>query len=99
MDVAVALRDARRAAGLSEAALAARAGTSQATISAYEHGRKAPSVDTLERLLSVAGSRLTVVSTRPQARMPSRAEHARTARGLLDVIALGEALPVRHERE
>ena len=52
MDAAASLRDARRRAGLTQAELARRAGTSQATISAYEHGRKEPSVETLGRLLA-----------------------------------------------
>ena len=60
MDVAAAISSARREAGLSQAALAERGGTSQATVSAYENGRKQPSVATLSRLLAAAGSRLTV---------------------------------------
>src|SRR5438309_10228565 len=47
MDVPSILRQARRGAGLSQSALAARAQTSQATVSAYESGRKQPSVETL----------------------------------------------------
>jgi transcriptional regulator with XRE-family HTH domain len=49
----------RRAAGLSQAELARRAGTSRPTLSAYEHGRKSPSLDTLERLLAAAGFELS----------------------------------------
>ena len=60
MDAASAIRAARRRAGLTQGALAARAGTSQATVSAYESGRKQPSVATLDRLLAAAGSRLPV---------------------------------------
>ena len=48
----------RRAAGLSQGAFAARAGTSRTAVSAYEHGRKSPSLDTVERLLSGAGYEL-----------------------------------------
>jgi transcriptional regulator with XRE-family HTH domain len=97
MDVARALRDARRRAGLSQAALAARTRTSQATISSYERGRKLPSVDTLSRLLAAMGCRLAVEAG-PQDE-PTPPEHARTARRLADVLALAEALPSRHERE
>ena len=50
----------RRAAGLSQAELARRAGTSRPTVSAYEHGRKSPSLDTLARLLTAAGYELDV---------------------------------------
>lgn len=55
------LRGARHRAGLSQEELARRTGTSRPTLSAYEHGRKAPSVRTLERLLSGAGARLDTV--------------------------------------
>lgn len=48
----------RRVAGLSQGELARRAGTSRPTVSAYEHGRKSPSLDTLERLLDAAGYQL-----------------------------------------
>lgn len=49
---------ARRRAGLSQLEVARRAGTSRPTLSAYEHGRKAPTADTLERLLAAAGEEL-----------------------------------------
>lgn len=48
----------RRAAGLSQDELAARAGTSRTAVSAYEHGRKSPSLDTVDRLVSAAGYEL-----------------------------------------
>ena len=93
MDVPATLRSARRQAGLSQADLARRAGTSQATISAYESGRKVPSVETLTRLLAATGSHLAV--ERDVARLPTRAEQEQTARALADVLALAEALPAR----
>jgi len=93
MDIPETLRRAREEAGLSQSALAARAGTSQATISAYESGRKQPSVETLGRLLAATGRRLTVERALP--REPSPSEHARTARALVDVLALAGALPSR----
>nr|WP_296773425.1 helix-turn-helix transcriptional regulator [Rhodococcus sp. (in: high G+C Gram-positive bacteria)] len=46
---------ARRAAGLTQGELALRAHTSRPTLSAYENGRKSPSLETLERLLGEAG--------------------------------------------
>ncbi|WP_123815447.1 helix-turn-helix transcriptional regulator [Myceligenerans xiligouense] len=49
------LQEARVAAGLSQAALAARAGTSRTTLSAYEHGRKTPALSTAERIVAEAG--------------------------------------------
>jgi transcriptional regulator with XRE-family HTH domain len=54
------LREARLAVGISQKDLAERAGTSRPTLSAYEHGRKVPSVDTLQRLLSELGYLLSV---------------------------------------
>ena len=49
---------ARQDSGVSQFELARRAGTSRPTLSAYEHGRKAPTADTLERLLAAAGFRI-----------------------------------------
>lgn len=95
MDPARTLRDARIGAALTQAELAARAGTSQATLSAYERGRKEPSLATLDRLLRATGRRL---STAPAAREPTRAELELTARRLTDVLDLAAALPTRHER-
>lgn len=89
------LLDARTAAGLTQAELAARAGTSQATLSAYERGRKEPTVATLDRLLRATGLRLT---SEPVARQPTRTELERASRQLADVLDLAATLPTRHER-
>lgn len=48
----------RRRARLSQDAFAGRAGTSRTAVSAYEHGRKSPSLDTVERLFAGAGYEL-----------------------------------------
>jgi hypothetical protein len=58
------IKEARAAAGLTQAELARRAGTSQPTIAAYEAGDKIPNVDTLQRLLRAAGTNLT--TSRPR---------------------------------
>jgi transcriptional regulator with XRE-family HTH domain len=59
--VSVALLErVRHEAGLSQEELAARAGTSRTTLSAYERGRKSPTLATVERLLDSAGFELTV---------------------------------------
>jgi transcriptional regulator with XRE-family HTH domain len=97
MDIAADLRTARERAGLTQALLARRTGTSQATISAYESGRKEPSVATLDRLLAATGSRLAVVPGARPVVEPTPAQHARVGRSLVDVLALAEALPTRHE--
>lgn len=53
------LSAARESAGLSKTDLAARAHTSRSTLSAYEHGRVSPTLDTAERILAAAGHRLS----------------------------------------
>lgn len=88
MDAAAELRTARRRAGQTQRELARAAGTSQATIAAYESGAKTPGVDTLSRLLAAAGCRLTVV---PDRRSPAELELA--GQRLVQVLELAEALP------
>lgn len=84
--------EARRSAGLSQQELACRAHTSRPTLSAYEHGRKSPTLATAARLLAEAGFELTM-----QSRVRF-AEHT-TARGraillpsVLPRLPLGQAL-------
>jgi transcriptional regulator with XRE-family HTH domain len=86
MDASNALREARVRAGLTQAALAERAGTSQATVSAYEAGRKDPSVATL-----------TIEPAADAVIEPSPAELARRGRELVAVLELAAALPTHHE--
>lgn len=52
------IREARERSGLTQTELAKRAGTSRPTLSAYEHNRVSPTLDTAERLLDAAGYRL-----------------------------------------
>lgn len=96
MDPGSAIRRARLRAGLTQHALANRAGTSQATLSAYESGRKQPSVGTLDRLLAAAGARLTVVPADAREREPGPGELARRGRDFVRALELAEALPVSH---
>lgn len=98
MNVPETIRSARARAGLTQAELARRSGTSQATISAYESGRKQPSVATLVRLLAASGRRLTVEAG-PAAVEPSRDRLRESGRILADVLELAEALPARREPE
>lgn len=60
MDTARILAAVRRETGLTQVELARRAGTSQAAVSAYESGRRSPSVATFERLLAACGFRARV---------------------------------------
>lgn len=87
----------RRQRGYTQAQLAARAGTSQPVISAYEHGRRDPTTGTLRRLIAATGERLDL-RLAPAAEAPaippatSASEHA--AR-LVDVLLLADAIPAR----
>jgi transcriptional regulator with XRE-family HTH domain len=60
MDRAYLLERARRARGLTQAQLAARAGTSQATLSAYERGAKSPSLKVAARIIAATGHDLNL---------------------------------------
>jgi len=60
MDVAELVRTARRHAGLSQRAFAAKAGVHAGTVAAVEAGRRAPSVAVLATLVDAAGLELAV---------------------------------------
>ena len=92
MDIRMSLRSLRSRAGLTTRELAARAGTSHATISAYEHGQKVPGSDTLDRIATAAGG---VVLVRPEGGGFSGSAHARE---FLDALLLTEHLPARHRQ-
>ena len=72
MDAATLIRTTREGAGLSQDALAARAGTSQPAVSRYESGASSPSVETLDRLLAAMGSRLELVAEASTRRLDVR---------------------------
>jgi transcriptional regulator with XRE-family HTH domain len=55
------LARARQWSGLSQAELSKRSRTSRPTLSAYEHGRKSPSLATAERIVEAAGFTLDLV--------------------------------------
>lgn len=94
------LSRARLDAGLSQEELARRAHTSRTTLSAYEHGRKSPTLATVERLLAQTGYALALVldvefERRPLARgrvmyVPTALPRLQVARALARV-----ALPLR----
>ncbi len=54
---------ARNRVGISKAELARRSATSRSTLSAYEHGRVSPTLETLERVLSSTRQRLELAPT------------------------------------
>lgn len=86
------IRRARQRSGLSLRELASRAGTSHATVAAYEAGRKIPTVATLDRIVRACGLELRVQLT------PAPAGADREARGreLAEVLELAERFPARH---
>lgn len=85
------VRDARARAGLSLRALAERAGTSHATLAAYEAGRKTPGFETLQRILTACGFALEV---RLSLRIRERDGLARGDE-LEQVLRLADVFPVR----
>lgn len=66
------IRMARRQARLTQQALAGRAATTQSAISAYESGRRSPSVQTLARILAAAGLELRMRAVEPDSHDASR---------------------------
>jgi transcriptional regulator with XRE-family HTH domain len=94
MDAGRTLRRARVNAGLSLRALADRAGTSHATLLAYEAGRAVPRVDTLDRILRAAGYATDI----EVARRADASDGQRVAKGteLLEALELAAMFPARH---
>jgi transcriptional regulator with XRE-family HTH domain len=97
MDAPTILRTARREARLTLRELADRAGTSHATLSAYEHAAKTPTVDTFARVLRAAGYVLDGALTRRIEADPRTG----LARGdeLAAVLELAAQFPARHDAE
>ena len=62
MDRLTIIELARRGAGLTQAELAHRAGTTQSAVSMYERRRKVPMLDVAERLVQAAGADLGMVT-------------------------------------
>ena len=89
MKAARLIREARRAAGLSQRELARAARTSQPTLARYEKGKVTPSLATLERILRAAGSRLSLSLEPLRTRGPGPAREAleRNRDAVLEVLA------------
>jgi len=77
VNAAELLEQVRAGSGLTQEELARRAGTSRPTLSAYEHGRKSPTVATFARILSGAGWELAALPQVSFAQQPSA--HGRMA--------------------
>ena len=96
VDAALTLQRARLGAGLSLRGLAERAGTSHATLAAYEAGRAVPRVDTLDRILRAAGYATDIeIGRRADA---TAAERRAKGQELLDALELAAMFPARHSR-
>jgi transcriptional regulator with XRE-family HTH domain len=92
MRAAALLERARVEAGLTQEELARRAHTSRSTLSAYEHGRKSPTLATAERLLEETGHELAAVpSVEFEERTLSRGRTAHVPTRL-PRLPLGQAL-------
>lgn len=77
------IRRAREIAGITQTEMARRSGIAAPTISAYEAGRRDPTVTSLLRLLDAVGLDLSL----------QESQHAHRGRKLQDVLALASVLP------
>ena len=91
MTAARLLRRARRSAGLSQRALADRAGVPQPAVARIEAGAVSPRVNTLEALLAAAGCALEITSRPGEGvdRTLIRAALARTPEERIRAAAIG----------
>ena len=95
MEPAQVIRAVRRRHGLTQAELARRAGTSQPVISAYEHGRRDPTTETLRKLVEAGGEQLRIDAAPHPSDGPPPSDVLEHARRLLDVLTLADAIPAR----
>lgn len=94
------IRMARRQAGLTQEALAQRAATSQAALSAYERGRRSPSVETLVRILAAAGFELRARLSTPDTHDATRQlSEALLPRDTVDAFTQAEQQRVAQARQ
>ena len=96
VDAATTLRRARRREGLTLRALAERAGTSHATLAAYESGRAIPRVDTLDRILRAAGYATDIEMSRRAD--PTEADREAKGEELREALELAAMFPARHTK-
>jgi hypothetical protein len=89
------IRAVRRRRGLTQAELAARAGTSQPVVSAYEHDRRDPTFATLAKLIEAGGEQLQIDAAPPLPDLPKARDPDEHNRRLLDVLSLADAVPAR----
>ncbi len=92
MDAALIIRTARTQSNLSLRALADRAGTSHATLSAYENGRVDPTTAVFLRIVGAAGRSLETTLLRT----PTAIDGMSRGEELVAVLELAEQFPARH---
>ncbi len=95
MDAELTIRTARRQSKLSLRALATRAGTSHATLSAYENGRVNPTTTVLSRIVGATGYSLEATLLG----IPTDLEGMPRGEELIAVLELAEQFPARYASE
>ena len=94
MDAGRVIRVAREKSGLSKRELARRAGTSPAAIVKYESGAMSPTVDTLNRILRVAGWEIEVQVTQVSQQLVERGVMMHELLGIVDLVEIRPAHPI-----
>lgn len=87
------IAEIRRTSGLTQAELARRSGLQSSVLSAYERGRRQPSVSALARIARAAGLELAVSS------LSDADALARSGKILIDVLDLADHLPSKRRGE
>jgi transcriptional regulator with XRE-family HTH domain len=83
----------RQTSGLSQAELARRSGLQSSVLSAYEHGRRQPSVSALARIAQAAGLELAISP------LSDADALERSGRVLPDVLELADRMPSKPRGE
>ncbi|MEI8051350.1 MAG: helix-turn-helix transcriptional regulator [Actinomycetes bacterium] len=95
MDAGAILDEVRRTSLLSRRELARRAGTSAATLAAYESGRVVPSVAVLARIIKAAGMTPRLTLSRPGWDDDERGEELEALLDLADAFEWSDRGPLR----
>lgn len=86
MDVGAIIRDFRARHGLTQSELGRLSGVPQPVLSAYEHGHRAPTLETLEAILGVRGETIVVEPAQAQQHDRSVARTIEIHRLVLDKL-------------